>query len=359
MRLGKPLFIGHLVGLPSPERYLASPRASWHVEAGAAQRPLSSEKPTSCLSLLDRVLAGWPHGQVDAVFIGTARGELSTLLALHEGYIQGQAVNARALVQTSFGALASYVAQHLGIRGLALTVSQTCVSGLAALYMAALFLQSGGGGQALFGAVEAPLHPLVIQGFSQLRLYTKRKAWPYTNPFGSENTLALAEAVVLGLLSTQPSVFRLEAASLSVVASPTYTGFSEAALEAVLEGLGPLKPDGVILHAPGTRRGDLVEARQVQHRWGPLPMLSFKPFAGHSVGASGLQGLQLAAWLLQNQAWLVGDEGVRLAPPETPIPSWSSREGFVAKLERPMRRLAVLGAGFGGAAAGVVLAYEP
>ncbi len=359
MRFDRPLFISHLVGLPAPEVYLGRPSEGWILEAGAVQRRLAPASPTDCLALLDRALDEWPEVGAEAVFLGTARGALSPLLTVSKQASSGEMPDFRSFAQTSHGALASHVARRLRLAGPALTVSQTCVSGLAALYMAALFLLSGGGEAAVFGAVESPLHPLFIQSFQHFRLYTKRQSWPFTIPFGAANTLALAEAVVLGRLSTRPSPFRLEAVALSVEPAETYTAFSVRALQHVLHQLEGFQLDGVLLHAPGTRQGDLAEVNQVQAVWGACPLLSFKTFTGHSVGASGLQGLQLAAWLLERQAWLLNDEGISVAPPDASTPAWSTRQGFVAKLVKPMQRLAVLGAGFGGAAAGVIVSYEP
>jgi 3-oxoacyl-(acyl-carrier-protein) synthase len=105
----------------------------------------------------------------------------------------------------------------------------------------------------------------------------------------------------------------------------------------------------------------MTELAAVEAVWGRLPVLTIKPLIGHSIGTSGLLSLLWGQWLLTHQCWLYNTESLRLSPPDWPTLPCETDEGLVRRLppEKPLRRLAILGAGFGGGVAGVILRYAP
>lgn len=145
----------------------------------------------------------------EALLLGTARGEVGFLLESFAGWQEGEGISPLLSPETSGGTLASRLARSLEISGPAWVVSQTCLSGLLALYQAALLVREAQ--TVLFGAVEAPLHPFLVRMMAALRLYTPRRHYPYVQPGAGEgNTFALGEGVALGLLSQKPiSPFQL------------------------------------------------------------------------------------------------------------------------------------------------------
>jgi len=365
MRPDSALYLHGLWGYPAPNDVLPVPADGWSFLNGFPVRPLAKEPALSTRTLLESLLHSLsPQGlssSPGAVYIGTARGELTTLLSLYDTWRVSPTDALRPFPETTAGALSTLVAERLGCTGPALTLSQTCISGIAALYQA--FLHTAATEEpACFGAVEAPLHPLLIESFAHLRLYSRRKSFPFTHPFG-ENSVALSEGVVLGFISPEPSPWQIERVALRVHrgAGATFTGLPEAAFPELLRSLSKTPPQAVILHAPGTRKGDTTELAAIEAIWGRLPALTIKPIIGHSVGASGLLSLLWAQWLLAQQLWLYNTDTLRVSPPDWPTLPAHEQAGPVRhlKLQAPLQRIAILGAGFGGGVAGVILRYAP
>jgi 3-oxoacyl-(acyl-carrier-protein) synthase len=74
-------------------------------------------------------------------------------------------------------------------------------------------------------------------------------------------------------------------------------------MKMALEEAGLETVDALVLHAPGTVKGDLSETRAVQAVFGDrLPaMTSNKWKLGHALGASGALSLEMAVLMLQHQ----------------------------------------------------------
>ncbi len=199
-------------------------------------------------------------------------GRNHPLLSLYDTWKVSPTEALRPFPETTAGALSTLVAERLSCTGPALTLSQTCISGIAALYQAYLYAAATKE-PACFGAVEAPLHPLLIESFAHLRLYTRRKTFPFTLPF-SENSVVLSEGVVLGFISPAHSPWQIERIALRISRGEgtTFTGLPEAAFSALLRSLSETPPQAVILHAPGTRKGDATElAAAMKPSRGRLP----------------------------------------------------------------------------------------
>jgi 3-oxoacyl-(acyl-carrier-protein) synthase len=165
------------------------------------------------------------------------------------------------------------------------------------------------------------------------------------------NTVVLGEAAGTALL-VQDSVPRvpgdLELLGLgwAVEKIPSATGISddgqafEAAMRMALSRLPKDSVvDGVILHAPGTVRGDRAEQEAVRRIFGDVETYSTKHRTGHTYGASGMVSLDLAQNLLTGTVW----RGVE-------YPSSLSSLGG-----RPPRTIAINTAGFGGNAVTVIV----
>ncbi len=363
MKLDRPVYLHGLWGTPAPQEVLSHPTRGWTFIGEYPVRPVGPEMAPSAQILLQKLFSEHfisPPAPVGAVYIGSARGEIGSLLSAYETWkVRREAL--RLVPETTPGALSALVAEKLACSGPAITLSQTCVSGLAALFQAILYTIATGQA-ACFGAVEAPLHPLLVESFGYLRLASRRKTFPYTMPF-QENSVTLAEGVVIGFVSPEPGPWQIEQVALYTHrgGEMTFTALPEAAFPALLRMLGETPPQAVILHAPGTRKGDFTELRAIEAVWGRIPAITIKPLIGHSIGASGLLSLLWAQWLMTHQVWLFDAEGVRLRPPDWPGLPCQEGGGRVRAISPDMflDRVAVLGAGFGGGVAGVILRYVP
>lgn len=273
--------------------------------------------------------------QPAAVAMASARGEMEAFLEGYDTWKGSRGISPTLSPDTTTGSLATWVAHRAGCEGPAWTVSQTCVSGLYALQSAALWCLAHPTHKVLFGAVEAPLVPFFVEAMAALRIYTSCAVPPYSLPGTGQNTLALGEAIALGIVGPLPAPFEvthLVTGTARPQAGQAYTAVAQKPLEGLLAQLGQEPPDFVLLHAPGTRQGDQTEWNAVQAVWGPLPALSIKGEVGHSLGAAPLVALRWATDLLEGSSW-----------PHLPYePFWPSQP--------PLRRreAVVIALGFGG-----------
>jgi len=113
----------------------------------------------------------------------------------------------------------------------------------------------------------------------------------------------------------------------------------QRSMEMALKGIRPQGVDVVVMHAPGTLKGDSSEFRALQQVFGSrLPALTTNKWKiGHTLGASGMLSLELAVRMLQKQVF-VG------------VP-------YVRETSRParIRQVLVNAVGFGGNAVSILL----
>lgn len=97
--------------------------------------------------------------------------------------------------------------------------------------------------------------------------------------------------------------------------------------------------DAIVMHAPGTRKGDSSEVAAVQALFGNnQPALTTNKWkTGHTFGASGMLSLEMAVLMLEEQLWI-------------PAPLYSAGNPPAS-----MNRILVNAVGFGGNAVSVLL----
>ena len=74
-------------------------------------------------------------------------------------------------------------------------------------------------------------------------------------------------------------------------------------MKMALKNAGISKVDSIIMHAPGTLKGDQSEYKAIKKLFGDkIPhLISTKYATGHSFGASGALSMELAILMLQHQ----------------------------------------------------------
>jgi 3-oxoacyl-(acyl-carrier-protein) synthase len=97
--------------------------------------------------------------------------------------------------------------------------------------------------------------------------------------------------------------------------------------------------DVIVMHAPGTKAGDLTEYKAIQNVFSVnLPMLTTNKWKiGHTFGASGMLSIELGILMLQHQEFI----GVPFAE--------------VQKPRKRIHKVLVNSVGFGGNAVSVLL----
>jgi 3-oxoacyl-(acyl-carrier-protein) synthase len=144
--------------------------------------------------------------------------------------------------------------------------------------------------------------------------------------------------------------FQLESVGFGFEPIPSKTGlspdgqhFQTAMRQALRQANCPSEAiDAIVLHSPGTPAGDSAERRAIEDLFGAekAPQLvSNKWLVGHTLGASAALSLEFALQILTHQAWPTPPFATYLAPAPT----------------RPIRRVLVNAAGFGGNASSALV----
>jgi 3-oxoacyl-(acyl-carrier-protein) synthase len=247
-----------------------------------------------------------------AVVVGTALGGVEEL-----EHALGHDRTPRRAFDALYDAPAHALAQWLGVRGPALTVSAACASGATALGIGADLLREDAADLVVAGGYDV-LCRFVLRGFDVLRSLTREQVRPFDR---RRSGLLLGEAAGLVLLARErdargPRLGRLlghgTASDASHVAAPDPEGRGlEAAIRAALGAadVGGADIDFVSAHGTGTLLNDRIETAVLHRALGPragaIPVNSIKGALGHTMGA--------AAALEAIMCWLAAREG--LIPP--------------------------------------------
>jgi 3-oxoacyl-(acyl-carrier-protein) synthase len=193
-----------------------------------------------------------------------------------------------------------------------------------------------------------------------LRIYSRGKAAEYPcRPCGlrssGESTLVLGEGACVFAIEgseTAPQRSRGELLgfgfALEKITSATSISNEAEALELsmheALENAGRERVDAVVLHAPGTQRGDDAELRAIGHVFeGAIPcIVSNKWKMGHTFGAAGAFGVETALGMLEGRA-------MAALPYPNVVQDASSRPAG------GVRTVMVNAAGFGGNAVSIIV----
>ena len=193
--------------------------------------------------------------------------------------------------QLEFGGLARFVAEAIGARGPAYTLSTACSSGARALASARSLVAMGACDAVVSGAADS-LCGLTTNGFAGLGALSAG----VTNPCSANRDgLTLGEAAALFLVTGEPGGIQLlgvgDSSEAHHMSAPDPEGRgAETAMRDALADAG-LAPDDVAylnLHGTGTPQNDVMEAAAVGRVLGSdVPTSSTKPLVGHTLGAAG------------------------------------------------------------------------
>ena len=301
-----------------------------------------------------------------AVSIGSSRGATHHLEHYHAEFLREGAVPAAASPLTTLGNVASWVAFDAGaVGGAALSHSSTCSSAFQALGNAVAWLRAGLADRFLAGGTEAPLTAFTLAQMRAIGIYSPFAAadWPCRPGAGRPATFVLGEgAAVFALeqvgaaaaaaeVAAAPGrpLLRLESVGFGFEAIGSKTGLSpdgqhfQTAMRRALHqsSRAPADVDALVLHSPGTPAGDAAELAAVRAVFGENQpaLLSNKWLIGHTLGASAALSLDFALHVLEHQQW--------------PAPPFATY--LTAAPTRPIRRILVNAAGFGGNAASALV----
>ena len=262
--------------------------------------------------------AGWYQGDDFGINIGSSRGATQLFEKYHSEFVATGKTSTLTSPTTTLGNISSWVAHDLKTKGPEISHSITCSTALHAILNAAAWLQSGMATKFLVGGSEAPLTAFTLAQMHALKIYAKDtgdypcKAFDLTK---TKNTLVLGEGAAMACLELGEKENALgyimglgyatdeleHNISISEDAICFQKSMSMALLDTPLEEV-----DAIVMHAPGTLKGDTSEYKAIQQLFGDnLPMLTTNKWKiGHTFGASGMLSLELALLMMQNNTFV-------------------------------------------------------
>ena len=305
--------------------------------------------------------AGWKASDNFGVNIGSSRGATGLFESYHEDFLKKGKSKTLSSPTTTLGNIASWVAHDLQTQGPEVSHSITCSTALHAVLNGIAWLNSGMSSKFLVGGSEAPLTSFTIAQMQALKIYSKAGLDNDCHSEGSEESFPCR---ALDLSKKQNTMVLGEGASLACLEAGKKDnalafikgyGYATEILEhnisissdaqcfqrSMVMALGDLNPDeidAIVMHAPGTIKGDLSEFNAIKKVFSnKIPSLTTNKWkVGHSFGASGLLSVELAVLMLQHQQFI-------------PVPFYGQSH------PKQLKNILVNAVGFGGNAVSILL----
>jgi len=296
--------------------------------------------------------AGWTSNDVFGINIGSSRGATDLFEKHFQEYLETGKAQTLASPTTTLGNISSWVAHDLQSSGPEISHSITCSTALHALLNGVAWLRAGMTDKFLVGGSEAPLTDFTIAQMRALKIYSNIGIDEYPNLSldleKKQNTMILGEGAAVccleigrkenALACVEGIGYATEILEHNISISAEATCFQKS-MKMALENTDLSEVDAIVMHAPGTRAGDLTEYKAIQKVFGTdLPMLTTNKWKiGHTFGASGMLSIELGILMMQHQEFI----GVPFAE--------------VQKPRKQIRKVLVNSVGFGGNAVSILM----
>ena len=295
--------------------------------------------------------AGWTPNDIFGINIGSSRGATDLFEKHHQDYLETGKAQTLASPTTTLGNISSWVAHDLQSSGPEISHSITCSTALHALLNGVAWLRSGMADKFLVGGSEAPLTDFTIAQMRALKIYSNNETGYPNRAFDLEkkqNTMILGEGAAVcclelgkkenALAFIEGVGYATEVLEHNISISAEATCFQKS-MKMALQNTDLSEVDAIVMHAPGTIKGDLTEYRAIEKVFGEnLPLLTTNKWKiGHTFGASGILSLEMAILMMQHNTFI----GVPFAEAQTQT--------------KPIKKVLVNAVGFGGNAVSVLL----
>jgi 3-oxoacyl-(acyl-carrier-protein) synthase len=297
-------------------------------------------------------MAGWQPNDFFGINIGSSRGATQLFEQHHRFFLENKFTQTLASPSSTLGNIASWVSHDLQQRGPEISHSITCSTALHALINGIAWLQADLTSKFMVGGSEAPLTDFTLAQMKALKIYSREVSNDFPcRSFDLEkknNTMVIGEGASMLCMEKNPIQkpigyiesmgFATEVLQHSISISKDALCFQKS-MQMALEGLLVSEIDAIVMHAPGTIKGDLSEYESIKKTFGAqLPLLTTnKWLLGHTFGASGMLSVQMALLMLQKQIFIP-------TPFQNQVPE-----------SKKLKKIMVNAVGFGGNAVSIVL----
>ncbi|SHJ33286.1 beta-ketoacyl synthase N-terminal-like domain-containing protein [Aquimarina spongiae] len=297
--------------------------------------------------------AGWGEDKHFGINIGSSRGATKLFEKYHQEFLETGNSSTLSSPTTTLGNISSWIAHDLQSVGPDISHSITCSTALHALLNGIAWIQSGLTDKFLVGGSEAPLTDFTIAQMKALKIYASDTDSAYPCQAlqldKKRNSMFLGEGAAVACLEkgrqenaiafVKGIGYATETLKHNISISTNADCFQKS-MRMALQGNEDQEVDCVIMHAPGTTKGDLAEYNAIQEvfRNKKLPALTTNKWKiGHTFGASGILSIEMAILMLKHQRFIS-------------VP-------FVQNTTNPdqIRRIIVNAVGFGGNAVSILL----
>lgn len=284
--------------------------------------------------------------------IGSSRGATQLFESYIQEFLEQKKVSILCSPSTTLGNISSWLAQELSVKGPQLSHSVTCSTAMHAVLNGIAWLQANMADAFVVGATEAALTPFTLAQMQALKLYSQSKtnfACESMNFQKKKNTMVLGEAAALAVLkkgihkNTQALIkgFGYASEPLEHPVSISKNGICfQDSMKMALKQANLENVDVIIMHAPGTVKGDLAEHKAIQTVFNKkLPLLtSNKWLLGHTFASSGMMSIEMGILMLQQNHFIENP----FFKNQTTIPS-------------KLKTILINAVGFGGNAVSIIL----
>jgi len=249
--------------------------------------------------------AGWQE-QEFAILVGSSRGPTENWEQAHDYFRETGKAKLRTSPETTLGGIGFALSAFFGTASVATSLSVTCSSGFHALLHGIALLTSGMAERVLVGGAEAPITLFTLRQLEALGVYASapdsNDAQAVSDWEKQPGGMVLGEGAAFVALSKSGTGSLITGLGFAQERSPSLTGISrdglalQQSMQQALRG-GDHSIDLVVVHAPGTARGNAAEYQAVEKVFGKRMlelMSSGKHKTGHTFGASGPLGLDYA-----------------------------------------------------------------
>ncbi len=268
--------------------------------------------------------AAWTSKDVFGINIGSSRGATDLFEKHYQEYLKTGKAQTLASPTTTLGNISSWVAHDLQSSGPEISHSITCSTALHALLNGVAWLHAGMSDKFLVGGSEAPLTDFTIGQMRALKIYSnldehqsELAEWPCRalDLEKKQNTLILGEAAAVCCLEMGKKEntlafidgigYATEILEHNISISAEASCFQKS-MKMALQNTNLSDVDVIVMHAPGTKTGDITEFKAIQKVFGTsLPMLTTNKWKiGHTFGSSGIMSIEMAILMLQHQEFI-------------------------------------------------------
>jgi 3-oxoacyl-[acyl-carrier-protein] synthase II len=258
--------------------------------------------------------SGWDNDNTIGINIGSSRGATELFEKFHTDFIYSKKLNPLTSPNTTLGNISTWLASDLQVQGPVISHSITCSTALHSILNGIAWLNSGMSEKFIVGGSEAANTNFTVSQMEALKIYSNIKnEYPCKSlAFNkTQNTMVLGEGSAVFCLEKNPEKhvakivgygFATEIVNHNVSISTNADCFQKS-MRMAMDGFKHSDIDAVVMHAPGTIKGDLSEFNAITSIFGKkMPALTSNKWKiGHALGASGAFSLEMAILMLQHQ----------------------------------------------------------